>query len=220
MSLKVPTWYKVLSVLCLMLMVGAALFPAESHALGLTLGLTGSGLVSAGCAAVGNIAAEDCGANPGGTVNLWLARRRDVATLPAPVAGSVTIEQPLTMKAGKYFAKWDFAQDTGNLTHKSVGDAGNKSVSVELNTYVPRGNATIDAVVDNAINGDFIVIVEDSLGQKRLAGSLLRGVTFDHDYQSGTKGTDKNGTAMKFSGEGFGNVPFYYDAAIPVLPAV
>jgi hypothetical protein len=214
---KLPTWYKVLSALSLILMVAAAFFPAETHEMALALGIGGSGLISAGCAAVGNIVSEDCGANPGGTVNIWVARRRDVESIPAPTAGGVTITTGISMKVGKYFAKWEFAQDTGNLNHKSVGDPGNKSVSYELNTYVPRGNALIDKEVNNAINGDYIVIVEDGLGQKRIAGSLLRGVIFDHDYNTGTKGTDKNGTAFKFLGEGFGNVPYYYDAAIPTL---
>ena len=209
-----------MSLLTLVLAVLALVFPAEAALVAGVLHLgDASQFTLAGCAAVGNIVSEDCGANPGGTVNLWVARRRDVATLPNPASGTVTVTAPLTMKAGKFFAKWEFAQDTGDLNHKTTGDPGNKSVTMEVNTYVPRGNELIDAVINEAINGDFIVIVEDGLGQKRIAGDLLRGVIFDHDYKSGKKGTDKNGTDFKFGGEGFGHVPYYYDAAIPVTPA-
>ena len=219
---KVSLLFRLAGLLTLILMAAAYAFPAEAAHVASVLHLAGPDLSMhvASCVAVGNITSQDCGANPGGTVNLWVARRRDVATIPPPGADGVTIAQPITMKTGKAFAKWEFTQDTGELTHKSVGDAGNKSVTKEVTTYVPRGNAQVDAEINKAINGDFIIIVEDGLGQKRIGGNLLRGMIFDHDYKSGKKGTDKNGTDFKFLGEGFSHVPYYYDAAIPVTAGV
>ena len=161
------------------------------------------------------IEVDDC-PNPGGLTNLHAIRRRDIDVFPDVDADGVTISKPIVPKTGAKFVPWDFATDTGEVNHKSSGDAGNQSITQELNTYVPRGEAKIDAVIQAALNGDFVVAGRDSNGNTRLLGDEFRGVKFEHDYKSGKKGTDKNGTDFKFSGEGFTHVPYYYTAALPV----
>ncbi|MCC2546424.1 hypothetical protein LJY25_08205 [Hymenobacter sp. BT175] len=182
--------------------------------------VSSTGAMTAGvCLPITHIVAEDCGANPGGLTDLHVIRRRDIMTFPEPSADGVTIATAIVPKAGEGFVKWEFASDTGDLNHKSGGDQGNQSITHEINTYVPRGIATIDAVINAAINGDFVVIGTDSNGNLRILGDKRRGVKFDYDYKSGKKGTDKNGTDFKFTGEGFTHVPFYYTAAIPLKAA-
>jgi len=161
------------------------------------------------------IEVDDC-PNPGGLTNLHVIRRRDIDSFPDPDADGVTISKPIVPKTGAKFVPWDFATDTGEVNHKSTGEAGNQSITQEANTYVPRGDAKIDAVIQAALNGDFVVAGRDSNGNTRLLGDAFRGVKFEHDYKSGKKGTDKNGTDFKFSGEGFTHVPYYYTAALPV----
>jgi hypothetical protein len=161
------------------------------------------------------IEVDDC-PNPGGLTNLHVIRRRDIDVFPAVDADGVTISTAIVPKTGAKFVPWDFATDTGEVNHKSSGDAGNQSITQEVNTYVPRGDAKIDAVIQAALNGDFVVAGRDSNGNTRLIGDEFRGVKFEHDYKSGKKGTDKNGTDFKFSGEGFAHVPYYYTAALPV----
>ena len=157
--------------------------------------------------------------NPGGLTDLHVIRRRDLQTFPEPDADKVTVSTALVPKAGSGFVAWDFAQDTGEVNHKSSGELGTQSIAHELNVYVPRGSAATDAVIQSALNGDFVVIGRDSNGNYRIAGDKFRGVKFEHDYKSGKKGTDKNGTDFKFSGEGFTHVPYYYTAAIPMKAA-
>ncbi len=161
------------------------------------------------------IVVDDC-PNAGGLTNLHVIRRRDIDVFPAPGDDGVTISTAIVPKTGVKFVPWEFATDTGEITHKSTGDAGNQSVSMEVTTNVPRGDATIDAVIQKALNGDFVVAGRDSNGNTRLIGDEFRGVKFEHDYKSGKKGGDKNGTDFKFSGEGFTHVPYYYTAALPV----
>lgn len=158
---------------------------------------------------------DDC-PNPGGLTDLFAIRRRDIDVFPAVDTDGATISTAIVPKTGCKFVPWDFATDTGAVTHKSSGDAGNQSVSMEVATYVPRGDAKIDAVIQKALNGDFVVAGRDSNGNTRLIGDEFRGVKFKHDYNSGLKGTDKNGTAFKFGGEDYTHVPYYYTAALPV----
>jgi hypothetical protein len=161
------------------------------------------------------IEADDC-PNPGGLTDIHVIRRRDIDEFPAVGADKVTISTPIVPKTGAKFVPWAFAQNTGEINHNSTGDAGNQSINHNLNVYVPRGSAVIDAVIQSALNGDFVVAGRDSNGNMRLIGDEFRGVKFEHDYKSGKAGTDKNGTDFKFSGEGFGHVPYYYTAALPV----
>lgn len=170
-----------------------------------------------GCISVDNISEDDeCGANPGGLVTLYVIRRSDIETFPAVSADGVTITAAIVPKEGKGFAKWDLEMDTAELTHKSSGDPGSQSVETELEVYISRGKASIDAVIQNCINGKFVVIGVDAQGQKRIGGNVVRPLTFSHEYKGGKKLTDKNGTTIKFTG-GTGNVPYYYTNTIPVI---
>ncbi len=161
------------------------------------------------------IEADDC-PNPGGLTDIHVIRRRDIDVFPTVDPDKVTISTAIVPKTGSKFVPWDFAKDTGEINHASSGDPGTQSIKHEINVYVPRGDAKIDAVIQSALNGDFVVAGRDSNGNMRLIGDEFRGVGFEHDYKSGKKGTDKNGTDFKFSGEGFTHVPFYYTAALPV----
>lgn len=195
-----------------------ALAHAVPHGTAVLHALVGTATgVSLACVVVPitDIIADDC-PNPGGLTDLHVIRRRDIETFPDADADGVTISTAIVPKTGKKFVKWDFAADSGEVQHKSTGDAGNQSIAHDLNVYVPRGSATTDAVIQSALNGDFVVVGRDSNGNQRIAGDKRRGVKFEHDYKSGKKGNDKNGTDFKFSGEGFTHVPYYYTAAIPV----
>jgi hypothetical protein len=214
-----------------LLLIAACAFPHEALALAhavspehgpaILASLTGIGSGSTlACIVtpIESIVLDDC-PNPGGLTDLHVIRRRDILTFPDADEDNVTISKPIVPKPGAGFVPWEFAQDSGEINHGSSGDAGTKSIKHELNTYVPRGSAETDAVIQSALNGDFVVIGRDSNGNQRIAGDKRRGVTFDHDYKSGKKGTDKNGTDFKFAGEGFTHVPYYYTAAIPLKAA-
>ena len=205
--------------------MAAMQFPAQAHALAMSVPhgpeiltlLVGTGGSAMACVIVpiAEIVEDNC-PNPGGLTDIHVIRRRELETFPEPDADKVTISTALVPKAGCGFVPWAFAADTGEINHKSSGDAGNQSIAHDLAVYVPRGSAATDAVVQSALNGDFVVIGRDSNGNLRIAGDKRRGVKFEHDYKSGKKGNDKNGTDFKFSGEGFTHVPYYYKAAIPL----
>jgi hypothetical protein len=216
--------------LTVLLVIAAFVFPqaamATAHAISPEHGtavlasLTGIGTISGMHLAciitpVEAITLDEC-PNPGGLTDLHVIRRRDIETFPEPGADKVTISTAIVPKVGCGFVPWEFAQESGEVNHKSGGEPGNKTITHEVNTYVPRGSAETDAVVQSAINGDFVVIGRDANGNLRVAGDKHRGVIFDHDYKSGKKGTDKNGTDFKFAADGFAHVPYYYTAAIPL----
>ena len=217
-------------LMSVLLLLAAALFPGETlaaaHALSpeygpalLTSFVGATGVLNA-CTVIPieGIILDDC-PNPGGLTDLHVIRRRDIETFPEPGPDKVTISTAIVPKAGCGFVPWEFAEDTGEITHKSSGDAGTQSIAHGIDVYVPRGSAATDAVIQSALNGNFVVAGRDSNGNVRLLGDKRRGVKFEHDYKSGKKGTDKNGTDFKFAGEGFTHVPYYYTASLPLKAA-
>lgn len=185
------------------------------HVLTGLLGIGGPSSLACIIAPIDHIELDEC-PNAGGLTDLYAIRRREIDTFPAVAADGVTLSGAIVPKTGCGFAHWGFAADSGEVNHSSSGEVGNQSVKHEVNVYNPRGSAATDAVIQTAINGDFVVIGRDSNGNYRIAGDKFRGVKFEHDYKSGKKGTDKNGTDLKFSGEGFTHLPYYYPFAIPL----
>lgn len=208
----------------LALVVAFIAAPAEAQAL---FGLDTKELVSAGVIggntslAYVSVAAikRVRGANPGGVVKTYVIDKDDITLIPAVGPDGVTITTAITVKDGKGFALWDFAQDTGDFNFKLSGDPGSQAFEHTIGLYIPRFTPEIAAVYNNLPNGEFIIIQEDANGQKVIHGDLTRPLVPNLDYKSGKKFTDKNGSEVGFSA-GNGHVPYFYTAAIPLLPVV
>lgn len=209
-------------VLSFALLLLAGLFFTETQ--GLThLGfldvstLAGSGYSFATCVSVASIS-EECGPNIGGTTKLYVIAKEDVDLDAFPPVVGVSISQPIVPKEGKGFALLEFAEDTGEINFKSSGDQGNQAFDFDLGVYIPRMTPAIAAIVNGMLNRKYLVIKEDGNGQKMLAGDEKRFMTFNIDYKSGKKYNEKNGGDYRFTG-GFGHVPYFYNAAVPVIGA-
>lgn len=168
---------------------------------------------------VGNISDEDSeGPNGGGQVELLVIRARHVENIPDPDPNTTTITSNIAFVADNVFAKWDFAIDTGVLKHNSSGEQGSQAVSYDVEVTVPKGRPEVDKIIEESLNGKFIVVVRDDNNYVRILGTKRRPMTFTHEYDSGTKFNDKNGYKMKFAG-GSANVPRTYTGALPYLNA-
>jgi hypothetical protein len=171
------------------------------------------------CVDLSSIAEDDCGGNSGGQVELYVARSRDIESIPdVEDEGGVVVEDNIVMKAGKNFVKWDFTMDTGELTHKATGDQGSQAIEWGCEVILAKGRPDVDEQVNAALNGKFVIIVKDGNGFTRIGGSLLRPMKFEHDYKSGKKFNDKNEYIMKFMGGG-SHVPYTYTGVIPTATA-
>ena len=167
---------------------------------------------------VGNITEQRYGANPGGTVELYVIDKYDIQTLTAPADGGIEVTADIVPVTGKGFAKWDFAQDKGAMKNGIKGEQGSQYVEHGVEAFIPRMTLEIAAVLETCINRRFIVLKKDANGQVWIYGDLLRPLTFETDYNSGTKFTDVNGTNVKFNG-GTTHMPWLYSGDIPVVAA-
>jgi hypothetical protein len=178
----------------------------------------GSVLAAGVCIPVVSIP-EVCGPNPGGQNKLYVIRAVDLTSIPDPaVEGDVVVTADIVAKATRAFAHWAFAQDTGDLQVKAVGEDGNQSWEVSVSVFVPGDNALIAKVSNNVLNQKFVVIVVDGLGQARIGGTIDRGMVCTPEYNSGKAFTEKKGRTFTFKC-GMAHEPFFYEGAIPVVTA-
>lgn len=213
---------KKLAALCLVLgLLIVLFFSVEISPRLLTLAapllalLVMSGMVGI-CIPVGSIP-EFCGSNPGGQYSFYVIRAVDVQSIPAPaVEGDMVITGAIVPKPGKAFAKWEFAEDTSDLNVKAIGEAGNQAWEITASCYIPGSNPAIAKVMNSMLNQRCIIIVVDGKGQKRVGGTMQRGMMCTPDYSSGKVFTDKNGYTVTFK-VGQANEPFFYEGEIPVV---
>jgi len=203
----------------------ALAFVAESRGLASfgmqeALGIVGSTTTMLGaCVSVANIKDDACGANTGGVYELYVIHKNDIKTFPGFIAESTSeLDGDIVLEAGKAWAKWDFAEDTGDINFKTEGDAGSQSVTQESNVYIPRINPLISNIINNALNGKYVIAVVDPNGQIMIGGSKVRPMKFEVDYKSGKKFNDKNGGDYKFT-VGTSHTPLFYTGALPVVGA-
>lgn len=163
------------------------------------------------CVSITNLLdADNCGANPGGLVALYVIRKQDAVSIPDADATN-TITDAITLVTGKKWAKWEFEQDSASIEEKGTGDSSSQSFSVEIPFNISGSTPAIDTILSGAINGKFLVITEDNLGQMRLFGNEKRALKLDQEYTTGLKPTDKNQHKNKFSGDGFRHKGYFYD---------
>ena len=171
------------------------------------------------CFSVGSIEEEECGPNSGGIYELYVIAKRDIGSFP-PLKADSTVELVgnIVPKDGKAWAKWDFSEETGEITYKSTGDAGSQAFEQALAVFIPGSTPKITDIVNKALNGSYVVAVVDPAGQIRIGGTDKRGMTFNIDHKSGKKSLDKNGGDYTFAC-GIGHPPLFYTGTLPLVAA-
>lgn len=159
--------------------------------------------------------AEDCGLNPGGAKPYFLiAAKEDVETIPAATAE--VISTAITMVDTKVFVKWDLDPDSVEMKVKTEGEGLSKSISVEINAFLPRLTSAIQAAIKLAIGRQLIVVMVDAQGRKRLVGDTEKGCFCDFEANTGLKGVDKAGHVLKLMLSGLAHEPYHITSTIPV----
>lgn len=207
-----------LSVVLLLVSVAMVLPAGPFDALGLHdlyVSLHPAGVSLAAAPIIAGIKQSTFGANPGGTTKLFVIPFEDVESIPAPGPDGVTVATDIAPKAGKAFAEWEFAQDTGQITAKVTGDQGSQVYELEKKIYISTITPEIQAVLQACVNRRFIIVVVDGRGQKVIGGDLLRPMSLEQNQTTGAKFNDKSGTELTFKC-GSSHAPYFYTGAIPL----
>jgi hypothetical protein len=144
---------------------------------------------------------------------LYIALKADLATIPAPAVGTHAITADITMEATKTFFKWDISKVKSKnpwaVVHEGDSDASSDVTTFQcviagtdkLKSFILGGNPACE----------YIVIVEDKNGKRRLVGDLTEGCTVK-------VGETINDTANQYDVEimwDAANKPYFYEGLIP-----
>jgi hypothetical protein len=136
--------------------------------------------------------AKACGAGnaKGLKGTLYIANKDDVATIPAAGAGTHLVSTNMTMESTKKFYKWEFSKIDHDLQITSEGDQDANTFKSVLTFLVPKVTAANTYILGLSATGcEYIVIVEDKNGNKRIIGDLVDGAIL----KVNEKVKDKNG---------------------------
>jgi hypothetical protein len=160
--------------------------------------------------------AAKTGPNPGGIVNLYVAKAADVSVIPEAVNGVITTDLTVT---GDGFKKFEFAPDTCKLSHPTVGEPGSKSFQ-ELIDCIIDGDDERLAMFESMINGRFICIVDAASAGMRVVGTKRAPLLLEQaNYDGGAAQGDRNATTFQFVGRS-GHMSLRYTGAIPAVGGV
>lgn len=136
---------------------------------------------------------QDCESVSGGLVgSIYVAYRKDVANIPAPVALTGAIADNVTMVGSAVFVPVQFVEDNGSFKEDSVGDPGFRKLKTTIMVVLKGQKAQVNRHLNRILNGSFVLIWTDAEGQQWIAGNPKKGFQVSHKKDSGMKGDDNS----------------------------
>lgn len=151
----------------------------------------------------------------GGIVDIQVARKHDVLTIPDPVEGVVYGD--ITFKPGTGFVQWQVTQQSAGIRSNSRTTREGPSKSNQLPLRIPKDRALVRRMLDLAENDEFIVLFKYPTSKLKLFGLLDAPVRFEYDHDGGTNFADGNFYNARFYFEGPDNT-YFYEGAIATPP--
>jgi hypothetical protein len=145
--------------------------------------------------------------NKGSILQLLIARKVEVVSIPDPIRGVITGD--IVFAAGCGFTRWDVTLETARI--KSNGKQTREGVtrSNPLTFSVPKDNAIARYQFLVAEADEFIVCFTDGNGSRKLYGTLDSPVRFTFDHDGGGRFADGNKYDCQFYYDGPDNIYFY-----------
>ena len=171
------------------------------------------GTVCGGLAAIQKLCAQSA---LGLANSIYVVEAGDLASIPAPDASSHTISGDVvfdTPTTGMWF-QWRIADVDAEFSAQSVGVAGSQSFQNTLTVFLPIARDASVYVMNQIINGEFVVIFGDKNGQKRILGTDSSPAMIPEGGIQEVNNSERNGITVTF--QQVGHTPYFYDGAIDV----
>jgi hypothetical protein len=166
------------------------------------------------CAALAAIARFCAQYASGLSTSIWIIEKCDVESIPAMDAADHRITGDIVLKTGKFWFLWNIGDTDAEYTYTSAGQSGSRSFNSVLTFFLPVIRSVVDHLLNNIVNGEFLVVFMDKEGNKQLLGSLANPIKFADGGISGVKNTDSNGTTCTMERIGGISAPFYDGALL------
>lgn len=153
--------------------------------------------------------------NKGGILQIDIARKVDVVSIPSPVYGVIVGD--IIFAAGAGFTSWEVTLETPRIKSSSKASREGTTKNSPLTFSIPKDNSVTRQQLLRAEQDEFIVSFKDSNGNRKLFGLKEAPVRFIFDHDGGGRLSDGNRYDCQFYYEGPDNINFY-SGSITVAP--
>lgn len=168
------------------------------------------------CAGLESIAKECAQHALGLSSSIEIAEACDISAIPAATDDKHTVAADITMVATKTFFQWKIGETEAEFNATSIGGKGNQTFRNVLTIFLPLSRDAVDYVINQILNGEFVIRFGDRNGAKRLLGNANSPAMIAEGGVSEVINNDQNGVTITF--ENVGATPYFYTGAI-ALPA-
>lgn len=142
----------------------------------------------------------------------------DLTSIPAPDASSHTVSSDIVVESGKQFYQWKVGPTDAEFNATSIGSKGNASFQNVLTIFLPLSRDEVSKVVNDILNGEFVIRFGDKSGAKRILGNENSPAMVPDGGIQEVITSERNGHTVTF--ENIGKTPYFYTGAIPLTPVV
>jgi hypothetical protein len=154
------------------------------------------------------------GANIGSILEIQVARAADIVSIPVPVNGVVYGD--IEFEPGTGFVAWTVTHESASLSRDGKTSREGFSKNNRLPFKIPKGRASVAAILDQAVDDELIVLFKEN-GVQKIFGTKESPVRLAYSHKTGESIADPNHFACFFYYEGPENV-FEYDGTIEAAP--
>jgi len=172
------------------------------------------GTVCGGLAAISKICSQHA---LGISSTIEIIEAGDLSTIPDPDADTHTISSDVTVDSTKQFYQWKLGETNAEFNATSVGQKGNQTFQNVLTVFLPLSRDEVDYVLNQMINGEFIIRFGDRNGEKRLLGNANSPAMIPEGGIQEVINSEQNGVTLTF--ENMGPTPYFYTGVAPLEAA-
>jgi len=140
----------------------------------------------------------------------------DIESMPAPDADTNTISGDIVVKTGKQWYNWKIGGNA-EFNYNSVGSQGNQSFENILTPFLPLVRDAITHLLNQIVNGEFVIRFSDIGGEYRLLGTEFSPAMVAEGGIQGVISAEANGTTITFNNKGL--IAYTYTGAVSYTPA-
>lgn len=155
--------------------------------------------------------------NLGGIIDIRVARKSEIVSIPEPVNGIIYGEPVLA--AGKSFVQWIATPESPKIKSNAKLSREGTARTNSIEFIVPRDRPELQQMFAQASEDEFILLYRYPNATWKLFGSIDCPVQFEYDHDSGSAYADRNEYGCRFYYEGPDNRYFYNYSSIPGDPA-
>lgn len=138
----------------------------------------------------------------------------NIAAIPAVDANTNTVSTDITMDATKVFFPWRIVDTDVEFSSTAIGAKGSQSLRNVLTIFIPVRRESVDLILNNALNDEFIMLFTDKLGERRIFGEEFAPAMIAEGGVAAVINNERNGTLLTF--EYVGPAPKMYTGAVPL----